>query len=69
MIKFFEQENTRESFGRLLAYVYVDGKSVHETLLKEGYARVGYIMNPPYRYLDIYRDDESLAKESKVMSN
>jgi endonuclease YncB( thermonuclease family) len=61
-----EEENTRDSYGRLLAYVYVDGKSVQETLLKEGYARVGYIMNPPYKYLDLYRDDESLAKENKV---
>ena len=43
----FEQGNTRDSYGRLLAYVYVDGKSVQETLLKEGFARVAYIMNPP----------------------
>lgn len=61
-----EQGNTRDSYGRLLAYVYVDGKSVQETLLKEGLARVGYIMNPPYKYLALYRDDESLAKRNKV---
>ena len=61
-----EQENTRDSYGRLLAYVYVDGKSVQETLLKEGFARVGYIMNPPYKYLDLYRENESLAKERRV---
>ncbi|WP_306573063.1 thermonuclease family protein [Bacillus sp. AFS031507] len=61
-----EQENTKDSYGRLLAYVYVDGKSVQETLLKEGFARVGYIMKPPYRYLDLYRDDESLARREKL---
>jgi micrococcal nuclease len=62
----FEQENLRDSYGRLLAYVYVDGKSVQETLLKEGYARVAYIINPPYKYLEIYRKEENLAKKKKV---
>ncbi|MEH7375439.1 thermonuclease family protein [Neobacillus drentensis] len=61
-----EQENTKDTYGRLLAYVYVDGKSVQETLLKEGFARVGYIMKPLYRYLDLYRDDESLARREKL---
>jgi micrococcal nuclease len=61
-----EQGNTWDSYGRLLAYVFVDGKSIQETLLMEGFARVGYIMNPPYKYLALYRDDESLAKRKKV---
>jgi micrococcal nuclease len=59
-------ENRRDSYGRLVAYVYVDGQSVQETLLKEGFARVGYIMNPPYKYLTLYRDNESLAKRSQL---
>jgi endonuclease YncB( thermonuclease family) len=61
-----EQGETRDSYGRLLAYVYVDGKSVQETLLTEGYARVAYIMNPPYKYLPQYTTDESLAKRRGV---
>ncbi|MBM7651259.1 thermonuclease family protein [Neobacillus cucumis] len=61
-----EQENLRDSHGRLLAYVYVDGKSVQETMLMEGFARVGYILKPPYKYLDLYRDDESLARRNKL---
>lgn len=62
----FEQGNTRDSYGRLLAYVYVDGKSVQETLLKQGLARVAYIMNPPYKFLSLYREEESLAKRNRV---
>jgi micrococcal nuclease len=50
----------------MLAYVYVDGESIQGTLLKEGYARVAYIMNPPYKYLETFREDESLAKREKV---
>jgi micrococcal nuclease len=62
----FEQGNTRDSYGRLLAYVYVNGESVQGTLLKEGYARVAYIMNPPYKYLEPFRKDENLAKRDKT---
>lgn len=61
-----EQGSTRDGYGRLLAYVYVDGKSVQETLLQEGLARVGYIMNPPYKYLKLYKDDENLARRGHM---
>jgi endonuclease YncB( thermonuclease family) len=37
----FEQGNTRDSYGRLLAYVFVDGESIQGTLLKEGYTTSG----------------------------
>jgi micrococcal nuclease len=61
-----EQGNSRDGYGRLLAYVYVDGKSVQETLLQEGWARVGYILNPPYKYLKQYKDDENSARRSQI---
>jgi micrococcal nuclease len=62
----YEQGNTRDMYGRLLAYVYVDGESIQESLLNEGYARVAYIMDPPYKYLKQFREDESLAKREKI---
>jgi micrococcal nuclease len=62
----FEDGDTRDAYGRLLVYVYVDGSSVQETLLKEGFARVAYIMNPPYKYLNLFRKDEGLAKRSQL---
>lgn len=61
----FEQGNTRDAYGRLLAYVFVDGQSIQGTLLKEGYAKVAYIMNPPYKYLEQFREIEGLAKRVK----
>nr|WP_281250291.1 thermonuclease family protein [Virgibacillus proomii] len=39
----FDVGELKDKYGRLLAYVYVDGKSVQETLLKEGLPRVAYI--------------------------
>jgi micrococcal nuclease len=62
----FDQRNTRDSYGRLLAYVYVDGVSIQGTLLKDGYARMAYIINPPYKYLEQFKEDENLAKRKKV---
>ncbi|MFJ5761905.1 thermonuclease family protein [Neobacillus sp. NPDC093182] len=62
----FEQGNTRDAYGRLLAYVFIDGKLIQGTLLREGYARVAYIMNPPYKYLETFRKEENLAKREKI---
>jgi micrococcal nuclease len=62
----FEQGNIRDSYGRLLAYVFVDGESIQGTMLKEGYARVAYIMNPSYKYLETFRKEENLAKRGKI---
>ncbi|MEH7251183.1 thermonuclease family protein, partial [Neobacillus niacini] len=56
----------KDSHGRLLAYVYVDGESVQGTLLKEGYARVAYVMNPPYKYLEPFRENEIIARRKNV---
>lgn len=55
----------RDKYDRLLAYVFVDGVSVQKTLLEEGYARVAYIYDPPYKYLDEFRAAETRAKNSK----
>jgi micrococcal nuclease len=61
-----EKGNRRDSYGRVLAYVYVNGESVQGTLLKEGYARLAYIMDPPYKYLGKFREEERLAKTGKI---
>jgi micrococcal nuclease len=62
----FEQGDQRDAYGRLLAYVYADGQSVQETLLKEGFARVAYILDPPYKYLADFKAAEAIAKKNKL---
>lgn len=42
----FDEGDKKDRYGRLLAYVFVDGQSVQETLLKEGFAQVAYIYEP-----------------------
>ncbi|WP_035349774.1 thermonuclease family protein [Fictibacillus gelatini] len=56
----------RDKYGRLLAYVYVDGKSVQEELLKKGLARVAYVFAPNTKYVDRYRKIERAAREKGI---
>ena len=62
----FDKGDRTDKYGRLLAYVYVDGKSVQETLLKEGLARVAYVYEPNTKYLDTYKKDEQAAKDKDL---
>ncbi|AWK46474.1 thermonuclease family protein [Bacillus velezensis] len=62
----FDKGDRRDKYGRLLAYVYADGKSVQETLLKEGLARVAYVYEPNTKYLDTYKKDEQAAKDKDL---
>jgi micrococcal nuclease len=65
-LEFEPGKSKTDKYGRLLAYVFVNGSSVEETLLKEGYARVAYIYEPPYKYLSQYQSDESIAKNKEL---
>ncbi|WP_144462778.1 thermonuclease family protein [Siminovitchia fortis] len=55
-----------DKYGRLLAYVYVDGKSVQETLLEEGLARVAYVYPPNTRHLTPYEETQNRAKAKGI---
>lgn len=52
----------RDRYGRLLAYVYYDGKMVNEALVSEGYARIMTIP-PNVKYADRFLQLEQQARE------
>jgi micrococcal nuclease len=58
--------NGPDKYGRLLYYVYVDGKSVQEQLLEKGLARVAYVYVPNVKYVDKYRDIQAKAQKAGV---
>ena len=60
------EKSARDKYGRLLAYVFADDVSVQETLIREGYARVAYIYEPPYKYLETYQNAEQKAKSERL---
>ena len=56
----------RDKYGRFLAYVYVDGKSVQEELLKNGLARVAYVYPPNTKHVDRYYEIQKEAQNRAV---
>jgi micrococcal nuclease len=55
----------RDRYGRLLAYVYTDGKMFNETLLSEGHAKVA-TFPPNVRYADTFTELQKDARERGV---
>ncbi|MGE5704540.1 MAG: thermonuclease family protein [Clostridia bacterium] len=55
-----------DKYGRMLFYVYVDGKSVQEMLLEKGLARVAYVYVPNVKYVDKYRAIQEKAQKAGV---
>lgn len=62
----FDVGERLDDYGRLLAYLYVDGESVQEQLLEAGHARVAYIFPPNTRYLDEFENAERQAKKQNL---
>jgi micrococcal nuclease len=56
----------RDKYGRLLAYVYVDGKMIQEELLKNGLARVAYVYPPNTRYVDQFNALQKKAQQQGI---
>ncbi|WP_442637843.1 thermonuclease family protein [Rossellomorea marisflavi] len=61
----FDVGGRMDRYGRLLAYIYVDGELVQEKLVREGLARVGYVYPPSTRHLDRLEKAQELAKKEK----
>ncbi|WP_078379613.1 thermonuclease family protein [Sutcliffiella halmapala] len=56
----------RDRYGRLLAYLYVEGESVQEALLQRGLARVAYIYPPNTRYVDQFQAIQKEAQNNAI---
>lgn len=66
IVKIEKGNPERDKYGRLLAYVWIDGENINKTLLQEGYARVAYVDEPNTKYLDEFRAAEQTAKDLKL---
>ncbi|MED1467815.1 thermonuclease family protein [Bacillus salipaludis] len=56
----------RDKYGRLLAYIYVDGKMFNEMLLEKGLARVAYIYAPNTKYVDQFYAFQKKAQKKGI---
>ncbi|BAU28996.1 micrococcal nuclease [Aneurinibacillus soli] len=56
----------RDKYGRLLAYIWIDGKMFNERLLEKGLARVAYVYPPNIKYVDQFREIQKKAQKTGV---
>lgn len=54
-----------DKYGRLLAWVYVDGKLLQEDLVKNGYAKVAYLYDD-YKYADKLKKIQEEVSNSEI---
>lgn len=54
----------RDKYGRMLAYVWIDGVMYNKTLLSEGYAKIA-TFPPNVKYVDDFKALEKQARELK----
>lgn len=54
-------ESERDKYGRLLAYIWIDGKMFNEMLLEKGFAKVAYINPPNVKYVDQFNEIQEKA--------
>ncbi|MFL0364583.1 thermonuclease family protein [Pseudobacillus sp. 179-B 2D1 NHS] len=59
----FDEGEKKDHYGRYLAYLYVDGKSFQEMVLREGMGIVRYVQEPNTRYLQEFLNAEKEASE------
>jgi micrococcal nuclease len=52
----------RDKYGRILVYLWINGKIFNEMLLEEGLARVAYVIPPNIKYVDRFREIEKKAQ-------
>lgn len=53
----------RDKYGRLLAYVWIDGKMFNETLVREGYAQVA-TYPPNVKYTELFLAAQKEARDN-----
>ncbi|MDB5260367.1 MAG: Micrococcal nuclease [Candidatus Nomurabacteria bacterium] len=64
-LEYDESQSSRDVYGRLLAYVYIDdGEMINRKMIAEGYA-YEYTYMTPYKYQTEFRSLQNIAKTSK----
>ena len=64
IIEYEPKSEKEDRYGRVLAYVFVDGKLLEESIVKNGYAKVKYIKSN-YKYYDKLNSAELMAINNK----
>lgn len=64
-LEYDESQSLRDTYGRLLAYVYLeDGQMLNRKMIADGYA-YEYTYMTPYKYQSEFKDLQNLARASE----
>ena len=61
----YEPSNETDKYGRLIAWIFIDGQLLQEQLIQEGYAKVAYLYGD-YKYTSQLEDAEAIAKQNQI---
>lgn len=61
-----DEEMGRDPYGRMLAYIHVDGKLLQEELVENGYARIAFADQSNSKYLEGLKQAEKKARSQKA---
>ncbi len=64
-LEYDPKSDKKDKYGRVLAWVFVDGKLLQKDLVSKGYAKVAYLYDD-YLYTDEIRKAEETAKSKKL---
>lgn len=65
ILEFDPKSDEKDKYGRILAWVWIDGELLQQKLVAQGYAKVEYIYGD-YLYLEILKQAEQDAKNKKI---
>lgn len=64
-LEYDKNSDEEDNYGRKLVWVFVDDILLQESLVSNGYAEVAYLYDD-YKYADLLKDTQEVAKVSKV---
>jgi len=56
-------QNSKDNYGRLLRYVYLNEENINQKLIKEGYG-FEYTYKKPYKYQSEFRESQRQARDN-----
>lgn len=65
VLEYDDAAGETDKYGRVLAWVFVDGELLQQDLIKKGYAEVAYLYGN-YKYTSLLQDEEQKAKDKKI---
>ena len=64
-LEYDDNSDREDKYGRVLAWVFVDGKLLEEELVEKGYAKVAYLY-ADYKYTNTLKEKQELASAKNI---